>query len=142
MNEIGLGTFITIQTSRFLFFQNFMTCLSYTDDKCLFKVKSRNTILTCWLWSKSTINTPERCYAVFTFNLKHIQQINQIFVSLTLNMYLSVGHKIKSTKQLNYTLNNGVVSLKHVHETLISQHDLNNPKTIESNMRMIIVTGL
>ena len=57
-------------------------------------------------------------------------------------MYLSVGHKIKSTKQLNYTLNNGVVSLKHVHETLKSQHDLNNPKTIESNMRMIIVTGL
>ena len=41
-------------------------------------------------------------------------------------MYLSVGHKIKFTKQLKWTLTNGVVSLKHVHETSVSQHDLNN----------------
>ena len=36
---------------------------------------------------------------------------------LTLNMYLSVGHKIKFTKQLKCTLNNRAVSLKHVHMT-------------------------
>ena len=127
LNEIGLATFITIQISRFLFFQNVMTCLSYTADKCFFKVKSRNTILICCLWSRSTINTPKRCHAVFTFNFEHIQQINQVFLLLTLNMYLSVGHRIKSTKQLKCTLNNGVVSLKHVHETSISHHGLNNP---------------
>ena len=72
--------------------------------------------------------TPERCHAVFTLNFEHInQQINQFFLLLTLNMYLSVGHRIKSTKQLKCTLNNGVVSLKHVLETPISQHGLNNP---------------
>ena len=42
-------------------------------------------------------------------------------------MYLSAGQRKKSTKQLKCTLNNGVVSLKHVHKTLISQHGLNNP---------------
>ena len=42
-------------------------------------------------------------------------------------MYLPVGHKVKSTKQLKCTLNNRVVSLKHVHETSISQHGLNKP---------------
>ena len=42
-------------------------------------------------------------------------------------MYLSVGHWIKLTKQLKCTLTNGVVSLKHVHETSVSQHGLNNP---------------
>ena len=94
-----------------------MTCLSYTADKCLFKVES----------TRSTINTPERCHAVLTFNFEDIQQINQFFLLLTLNMYLSVGHRIKSTKQLKCTLNNGVVSLKHVHETSISQHGLNDP---------------
>ena len=125
MNEIGLATFITIQITRFLFFQNVMVCLSYTADKCLFKVKSRNTILICRLWSRSRINTPKWCHAAFTFSSEHIQQINQIFLLLTLNMYLSVGHRIKSTKQLKCTLNNGVVvSLKHVHETSISQHGL------------------
>ena len=72
--------------------------------------------------------TPERCHTVFTLNFEHInQQINQFFLLLTLNMYLSVGHRIKSTKQLKCTLNNGVVSLKHVHATSISQHGLNNP---------------
>ena len=64
------------------------------------------------LWSKSTIKVPERCYAVFKFNFEQIQQINLIFFMLTLSMYLSVGHRIKSTKKLNFTLNNGVVSSK------------------------------
>ena len=64
------------------------------------------------LWSKSTIKTPERCHAVFIFNFEHIQQINLFLLLLTLNMYLSVGHRIKSTKNLKCTLDNGVVSLK------------------------------
>ena len=54
-----------------------MTSLSHPTD--LFKVKSRNTILICGLWSKSTIKTPELCNAVFIFNFEHIQQINLIF---------------------------------------------------------------
>ena len=66
------------------------------------------------MWSKSAIKTPERCYAVFIFNFEHIQQINLIFLLLALNMYFSVGYRIKSTKQLKCTLNNWVVSLKHV----------------------------
>ena len=64
------------------------------------------------LWSKSTIKTPEQCHAVFTFNFEHIQQINLIFLLLTLNVYLSVGHRIKSTKKLKFILNTGVVPLK------------------------------
>ena len=78
------------------------------------------------MWSRSTINTPKRCHAAFTFNFEYIQQINQIFFLLTLSMYLSVRQRIKPTKQLKCTLNNGVVSLKHVHETII-QNGLNNP---------------
>ena len=70
-----------------------MTCLSHPTEKYLFKVKSRNTIFTCRLWSKSTIKAPELCYAVFIFNFEHIQQINLTFLLLTLNMYLSVRHK-------------------------------------------------
>ena len=46
-------------------------------------------------------------------------------------MYLPVGHGIKSTKQRKCTLINGVVSLKHVHETSISQHGLNNRKPLK-----------
>ena len=57
-------------------------------------------------------------------------------------MYFSVGHRIKSTKQLKCTLKNRVVSLKHVNVTWVSQYGLNNWKTIESNVHMIIVTGL
>ena len=127
LNEIDLATFIWRQISHFLFVQNVMTCPSYTADQCFFKVKSRNTILICCQCSRSILNTPKRCHAVFTFNFEHMQQINQIFLLLTLNMYLSVGHRIKSTKQLKCTLNTGVVPLKHVTETSISQHGLNNP---------------
>ena len=58
-------------------------------------------------------------------------------------MYLSVGHRIKSTNQLKCTLNNMAVSLKHVHLTGVSQHGLLiNSQTIESNVHMIIVTGI
>ena len=81
--------------------------LSFLSDpagKYLFKAKSRNTILICWLWSN--------------FNL--------IFFLLTLNMYLSAGHRMKSTKQLKCTLNNRLVSLKHVNVTWVSQYNLNN----------------
>ena len=66
------------------------------------------------LWSKPTIKTLELCHSVFIFNFEHIQQINLIFLLLNWNMYLSFGHKIKSTKQLKCTLNNREVSLKHV----------------------------
>ena len=74
---IGIATFIAKKIYRFLCFQNIMTSLSHPTD--LFKVKSRNTILICGLWSKSTIKTPELCNAVFIFNFEHIQQINLIF---------------------------------------------------------------
>ena len=79
------------------------------------------------LWSKSTIKTLELCHAVFIFYFEHIQQINLIFLLLTLNMYLSVGHKIKSAKQLKCTSNNRAVSLKHVATCdMVSLHGLNN----------------
>ena len=93
------------------------------------------------MWSKSTKKTPERCHAEFVFNFEHMQ-MNLIFLLLTLIMYLSVGHGIKSTKQLKCTLNNMAVSLKHVHVTWVSQHGLINPQAIESNMHMIIVTAV
>ena len=53
--------------------------------------------------------------------------INLGFLLFTLNMYLSIEYRIKSTKQLKCTLKNGVVSLKHVNVTWVSQHGLNNP---------------
>ena len=59
---------------------------------------------------KSAVETPELCHAVFICNFEHIQQINLIFLLLTLNMYLSVGHKIKFAKQLMCALNNRAVS--------------------------------
>ena len=61
------------------------------------------------------MKTLERYHVAFSFNLKHIQQINLIFLLLSLNMYLSDGHRIKLTKYLKCTLNNRAVSLKHVH---------------------------
>ena len=64
------------------------------------------------------------------------------FLLLTLNMYLSVGHMRKSTKQLKCTFKNRAVSLKHVHVTWVKQHCLNKPWTIESTVHMIIVVEL
>ena len=74
-----MGLFIKKKISSFLCFQNILTCLSHPAAKYLFKVKNRNTILICCLWSKSTIKTPELCHAVFIFNFEDIQQINLIF---------------------------------------------------------------
>ena len=74
----------------------------------------------------STIKTKKRSFAVFVFNFEHMH-INLIFLLLTLNMYFSVGHRIKSTKQLMCTLKDRVVSLKHVPVTWVKQHGLNNP---------------
>ena len=38
-------------------------------------------------------------------------------------------------------LKNRAISSKHVPVTWVKQHCLNNPKTIESNVHIIIVTG-
>ena len=98
--------------------------------------KSKLQTLTCWLWSKSATKTLERCHAVFIFNFEHIQQINLICLLLTLDMYLSVWHRIESTKKLKCTLNNRTISLKHVATcnikdvislvSCVSRHGLNN----------------
>ena len=114
LNERGLATFSTKQIYRYLCFQNIMTWFSHPADKYLSKVKSRNTLLTCSLWSKSATKTPERWHTVFTFNFEHIQQISLICLLLTSDMYLSVWRRIESTKKLKFTLNNGTVSLKLV----------------------------
>ena len=45
--------------------------------------------------------------------LEHMH-INLIFLLLTLNMYFSVGRRIKSIKQLKCTLKNRAVYLKHL----------------------------
>ena len=97
-------------------FQNIMTCFSHPTDIYLFKIKSRNTILIWWVGSKSRIKTLELCHAVFIFTFEHIQQIHLISLLLTLNMYLLVGHKIKSTKQLKSCVHyfNGIFILSTV----------------------------
>ena len=82
------------------------------------------------------------CWTLNFINFERIQQINLIFSFLTLNMYLPVGHRIKLAKQFQCTLNNRAVSLKHIHVAGVRQHGLSNPWTIESNVHMIIVTGL
>ena len=65
------------------------------------KVKNKNTrTMTCCI----------------DFNFEHMQ-VNLFFLLLNLNMYLSVKHGIKSTKQLKCTVNDMTVSLKHVHVT-------------------------
>ena len=58
-----------------------MTCFSQPADKYLFKVKSRKTILICWLWSKSTTKTKEQWLEVFIFKLEHMH-INLIFFNV------------------------------------------------------------
>ena len=138
--------YIAFCLSRTLWLSFTNTCsydfLSHPTDKYLFKVKSINTILICWLWSKSTIKTSERCHTAFIFNFEHIQQINLILLLLPLNMYCSVRHRIKSTKQRQCTFSNRAVALKHVHVIWVSQHGLNNTQTIESNVHMIVVNWL
>ena len=86
-----------------------MTCFSHHTNK----VKGGTTKFIYWMWSKSTMKGPERRHAVFIFN----SQINIIFSLLTLNMYISVGHRIKSTKHLVCMISNKAVSLRHVHVT-------------------------
>ena len=93
-----------------------MTCLSHPTDIYLFKIKSTNTILICWVGSNSRTKTLELCHAVFIFNFEHIKQIHLISLLLTLNMYLLVGHKIKSTKQLKACVHyfNGIFNFSTV----------------------------
>ena len=55
----------------------------------------------------------ERSHAAFIFKFEPMH-INLFFLLLTLNMHLSVGYRIKSTKQLKCTLKNRAVSLKYV----------------------------
>ena len=71
-------------------------------------------------------NKNKRTLEVFIFKLEHTH-INLFFLLLTLNMYLSVGHRRKSAKQLKCTLKNRAVSLKHAPVTRVKQHSLNNP---------------
>ena len=65
----------------------------------------------------STIKVPELCHAVLIFIFEHMQQINLISLLLTLNMYVSVGHRMKFAKQLKCTFSKKAVSLRHVHVT-------------------------
>ena len=50
---------------------------------------------------------------IYFFNLNTCILIYFFFL-ITLNIYLSVGQRIKSTKQLKCTLKNKAVTLKHV----------------------------
>ena len=51
--------------------------------------------------------------AMVKVNNKTKEQWHAVFKH-ALNMHLSVGHRIKSTKQLKCTLRNRTVSLKHL----------------------------
>ena len=72
------------------------------NRSCNFYYK-RNVMHLCFQ-NIMTTRTPELCHAVFMLNFKHIQKINLIFSLLTLNMYLSIGGKIKPTKQIRGSL--------------------------------------
>ena len=63
---------------------------------------------------------------LYFFNFEHMQQINLIFLLLTLKRYVLVWGRIRSTKKLKYTLNNGIVSLKTRTCDLVRLHGLNN----------------
>ena len=89
LNEINLATFIRKQINCSLHFQKIITCLSHP---------SSSANLMCWLLSKSTIKTSKQFMVYFFFNFEHSQQIN-LFLLLTSNMYLSVGHR----KQIHKT---------------------------------------
>ena len=114
LNEVGLG--IGFSEHYHLSFTPYWQIL----------FQSRKTILMCWLWSKSTIKTKKWSHAIFISKFEHMH-INLIFLLLTLNLHLSVGHRIKSTKQLKCTLKNNALSLKHVPVKWVKQHALNNP---------------
>ena len=101
-----------------------MICLWHLTDNSKLKVEKRYWY--AGYCQSQQQKTKERWHAVFIFKLEHLY-INLIFLLLTLNMHLSVGHRIKSTKQLKCTLKNRAVSLKHVPVTWVKQHGLNNP---------------
>ena len=72
--------------------------------------------------TKPTIKASERCHVVFIFNFEHIQQINLMFLLLTLNINLSAVHKIKTTKELKDTMKafDDVKTSKKVYEVMFS----------------------
>ena len=115
MNEIGVATFFTKQIYRLSLV--FHTLLTNSCSKL--KVEALY-----WYGDCGQSQQKHQNYVMLFLSLtvNHIWQINLIFLLLTLSMYLSVGHKIKSTKQLKCRLNNKAVSLKHV----TCQHGLNN----------------
>ena len=99
--------------SRFVFFRTlwlvFHTLLTNTCSKL--KVE---TLICCGQSQQLKHQYDVMLYLFLTFNTC---RWIYCFLLLTLNMYLSVGHGIKPTKQLKCTWNNMAVSLKHAHLT-------------------------
>ena len=82
-----------------------MTRLLHPTDKYLFKVKIRNTILICLLWSKPTIKTLESCHAVCK-HIEHIQQFTLFFIANFEQVFISwvqekIHKHLKSTDNSN-----------------------------------------
>ena len=75
MKQIGISV---LGISLFVISEHYDLSFNPTY-KYSFKVKSRNIILIRWLWSKTTIKTPEQYHAVFIFNFEHIKKINLSF---------------------------------------------------------------
>ena len=99
-----------------------MICLPYSADKYLFKVKSRNSMSICWLWSKSTIKASERCHAVFIFNIELVQQINLIFMikSIIIHEY---QYLLIEKKKNTHTHTSQHESIRVRHESTRARHE-------------------
>ena len=67
------------------------------------------------------VNNKKTGTMLYCIYFEHTQQINPIFLLSNFKMYLLVGHKIKSTKQLRCIINNRAVSLKHVAKCSMSK---------------------
>ena len=67
----------------------------YQSNIYLFKVNSWKTRKRCYICSKLTIKPSERCQwrnsGVFIVNFEHISKLFQLFLLLTLNMYMFTG---------------------------------------------------
>ena len=101
-----------------------MICLPYSADKYLFKVKSRNSMSICWLWSKSTIKASERCHAVFIFNIELVQQINLIFMIKSIIIHEYQYFLIEKKKNTHTQVNTNQYEFDtSQHEPDTSQHE-------------------
>ena len=67
----------------------FVNFILFPTDKYMFKANNKKIWLICWMNSKSKVNTAWHRSGVFIVDFDHNQNINAVFLLLTLNKYLS-----------------------------------------------------